>query len=111
MIGDQKDITESHLNFLARVEEGLVQQPKYSHLRSLSQFHSSRGNSIKVLENVEEKILDYDDDDYNILSSVKIIKRQSKTIEDSLIAPLFFSSAKEEISFKEEGQLVNKEVF
>lgn len=109
-IGDQKDIGEFNLNFLARVEEALLQQDSKKSMMQIEEEH-------KKSENYEGKFLSGSgskSDKLSLGSGIQesedklIQKKFIMTNDDHLVFKLFFGKTLRYMTYSEEGLKVSK---
>ena len=100
-IGDQKDVTELNFHILARIDEALAYQAKAKNKNSLLD-NDMLENGLK-----DSKIIEIEEEDYNIMSSVRLLKKYTKYFDDKTYSKTFFGKLKEIICYKENSKLVS----
>jgi len=90
---------------LARIDEALAYQAKAKNKNSLL--------DIDILENglKDSKIIEIEEEDYNIMSSVRLLKKYTKYFDDKTYSKTFFGKLKEIICYKENSKLVSFDFF
>lgn len=99
-IGDQKDIGEFNLNFLARIEEGLLQQEAHIALMQIEEEKLPEGKFLSCSKS--EKI--------SLGSRINESDEKKKFImtnDDHLVFKLFFGKIIRYMTYSEDGQQVN----
>lgn len=98
-IGDQKDVTELNFNIMSRINEALAYQTKLKNNNSLL-LNQNLENGLK-----DSKIIEIEEEDYNIMSSVGFLKKYNKFFEE-ICSQTFFGKLKESIFYKENSKIV-----
>lgn len=98
LIGDQKDVTELNFQILALVDEALSYEFKRNKKAQSLISLNGRDNQSQIIEIEEE--------DFNIMSSIKLLKKYTKYFDETEFAKLFFGKLQESITYIEN----NKEI-
>lgn len=102
-IGDQKDVTELNFNILSRINEALAYQAKIKNNNSLLINETFQTNGLK-----DSRIIEIEEEDYNIMSSVGFLKKYSKFFDDNFTSKTFFGKLKESLCYQENLKTVQK---
>ena len=92
-------MTELNFHILARIDEALTLQAKIKNKNSLLDDDRNE-NGMK-----DSKIIEIEEEDYNIMSSVRLLKKYTRYFEVNT-SKTFFGKLKETISYQENGKIV-----
>jgi len=98
-IGDEKDVTELNFHILARIDEALTFQARVKSKNSLLEDDFAE-NGLK-----DSKIIEIEEEDYNIMSSVRLLKKYTRFFEVNT-SKTFFGKLKETIAYQENSKTV-----
>lgn len=85
---------------MARIDEALTLQAKIKNKNSLLDDDRTTENGMK-----DSKIIEIEEEDYNIMSSVRLLKKYTRYFEVNT-SKTFFGKLKETISYQENGKIV-----
>ena len=89
-----------NFNILARIDEALAYQAKAKNKNSLLDTDPNE-NGLK-----DSKIIEIEEEDYNIMSSVRLLKKYTRFLQPSTYSKTFFGKLKEIICYQENLKLV-----